>query len=150
MKGADQFHVGIVVDDLDAALAELSELFGYRWCPQIAVETPVRLPAGDIVLDLRFAYSATTPRVEVIHSVPGTPWVEAAGSGIHHVGYWSDDLERDASLLVARGYAEEAAGVRPDGAPIWSSHRSAHGPRIELVSRELEPGLSQYWASASP
>ena len=148
MNGADQFHVGIVVDDLDAALAELSELFGYRWCPQIAVETPVRLPAGDIVLDLRFAYSATTPRVEVIHSVPGTPWVEAAGSGIHHVGYWSDDLDADAARLVARGYAEEAAGVRADGGPIWSYHRCPHGPRVELVSREIQPGLEGYWASA--
>jgi hypothetical protein len=148
MKGDDQFHVGIVVDDLDAALAELSELFDYEWCPQMAVATPVRLPAGDIVLDLCFAYSATMPRVEVIRSVPGTPWVAAAGSGIHHVGYWSDDLAGDAARLVARGYEEEATGVRPDGAPVWSYHRSARGPRIELVSRDLQPGLTQYWASA--
>lgn len=148
MKGADQFHVGIVVDDLDAALSELTDLFGYAWCPQLAVETPVRLPTADIMLDLRFTYSATTPRVEVIRSVPGTPWVPATGSGLHHVGYWSDDLEGDAARLVARGYAEEAKGVRDDGAAVWSYHRSAHGPRIELVSREIEPGLTQYWASA--
>jgi hypothetical protein len=36
--------MGIVVDDLDAALAELSELFGYTWCPQMAVETPGPAP----------------------------------------------------------------------------------------------------------
>lgn len=148
MEGAHQFHVGMVVDDLDAAMVELSELFGYTWCPPLAVETPVRLPAGDIMVDLRFAYSATTPRVEVVRSAPGTPWVRS-DSGLHHVGYWSDDLDADAARLVARGYAEEAAGVRPDGAPIWSYHRGPHGPRIELVSRLIQPDLEGYWASAS-
>jgi hypothetical protein len=147
MQGAHQFHVGMVVDDLDAAMAELSELFGYTWCPPMAVQTPVRLPGADIMLDLRFAYSATTPRVEVIRSAPGTPWVPA-DSGLHHVGYWSDDLAADAASLVARGYAEEAAGVRPGGVAIWSYHHRAHGPRIELVSREIQPGLEAYWASA--
>jgi hypothetical protein len=147
VEGTAQFHVGIVVDDLDAALCELSELFGYEWCPQLAVETPVRLPGGDIMLDLRFAYSATLPRVEVVRSVPGTPWMPA-DSGLHHIGYWSDDLASDDERLVARGYVEEAVGVRPDGRPIWSYHRSPLGPRIELVSREIQPGLEGYWASA--
>jgi Glyoxalase/Bleomycin resistance protein/Dioxygenase superfamily len=149
MEGVHQFHVGMVVDDLDAAMAELSELFGYTWCPPMAVETPVRLPGGDIKLDLRFAYTATTPRVEVVRSVPGTPWVPA-DSGLHHVGYWSDDLAADGARLVAWGYAEEAVGVRPEGTPIWSYHHSSHRPRIELVSREIQPDLEGYWASASP
>jgi hypothetical protein len=147
VRGADQFHVGLVVDDLEAALEELSDLFGYEWCPQIAVQTPVVLPAADILLNLRCAYSATLPRVEVIQSVPGTPWVPAPGSGIHHAGYWSDDPTADAARLVSRGYAEEARGVRPDGAPAWTYHLSPSGPRIELVSRELQPGLEQYWGS---
>jgi hypothetical protein len=149
VRGADQFHVGIVVDDLDAALAELSELFGYEWCAPVAVQTPVVLPETDIMLDLRFAYSATAPRVEVIQSVPGTPWVPAPSSGLHHAGYWSDDPAADAALLVSRGYAEEARGGHADGSPAWTYHRSPSGPRIELVSRELQPGLEQYWSSGS-
>ena len=40
------------------------------------------------------------------------------------------------------------AGVRADGRPIWSYHRCPHGPRVELVSREIQPGLEGYWASA--
>ena len=85
--------------------------------------------------------------MELIRSVAGTPWVAAAGSGIHHAGYWSDDVAADDRLLVARGYAEEAKGVGPDGTAIWSYHRSVRGPRIELVSRQLEAGLQSYWAS---
>jgi len=149
VNGADQFHAGIVVDDLAAAQADLTELFGYEWCPTLALQTPVVLPDGEIMLDLEFAYSTTVPRVEVIRSTPGTLWVPAAGSGVHHLGYWSDDLATDMTRLVARGYAEEARGVDPTGAAMWAYHRSAAGPRIELVSRAIQPGLEQYWASAT-
>lgn len=148
MRGADQFHIGVIVDDLDAALMELTEMFGYEWCPPLAVQTPVVLADGEMMLDLRFTYSVTTPRVEVVQAISGTLWVPAPGSGIHHAGYWSDDLTADSALLEANGYLTEAKGVRPDGTPAWAYHRSSSGPRIELVSRQLQPGLEQYWGSA--
>ncbi len=148
MRGADQFHIGVNVDDLDAALMELTEMFGYEWCPPLAVQTPVGLADGEMMLDLRFTYSVTTPRVEVVQAIPGTLWVPAIGSGIHHAGYWSDDLTADSALLEARGYLTEAKGVRPDGTPAWAYHRSPSGPRIEFVSRQLQPGLEHYWGSA--
>ncbi len=147
MKAADHFHVGIVVDDFAAALDDLSDLFGHDWCPTISVSTPVVLPEGETTLDLVFTYSMTTPRVEVIQSIPGSLWTPAPGSGIHHLGYWSDDVAADAVRLTSRGYAAEATGVRPDGTAVWAYHRSASGPRIELVSRDLVAGLEQYWTS---
>ncbi len=115
VRAADQFHVGIVVDDLDTALVDLSELFGYEWCPQLHIQTPVVLPTGEMTLDLRFTYSVSVPRLELIQSMPGTLWVPAPTSGVHHVGYWSDDVASDGDLLATRGYAVEATGVRPDG-----------------------------------
>jgi hypothetical protein len=147
MRAADHFHVGIVVDDFDAALDDLSHLFGHEWCPALSISTPVVLPEGETTLDLVFTYSTTTPRVEVIQSIPGSLWTPAPGSGIHHLGYWSDDVAADAARLTARGYGVEATGVRPDGTAVWAYHRKASGPRIELVSRDLLPGLEQYWAS---
>jgi hypothetical protein len=149
VKAEDQFHVGIVVDDLDATLAQLSELFGYEWCGEIALPTPVVLPSGDIVVDQRFRYSRNEPRLEVIQSIPGTLWEPAAGSGIHHVGYWSDDVARDSAELDRSGAPREAAGVRPEGTPFWAYHRGASGPRIELVSTELQGPLGQYWATGT-
>lgn len=147
MKATDLFHIGIVVDDLDAALDDFGSTFGYEWCPVFAIETPVVLPEGQVTLDLRFVYSKTEPRVEMIRAVPGTPWVPAAGSGIHHAGYWSDDMAADLRNLDARGYVEEARGISLEGTPIWAYYRSPVGPRIELVSRQLQAGLEQYWAS---
>jgi hypothetical protein len=139
--------VGVVVDDFEAALDDLSHLFGHRWCPPLSVSTPVLLPEGEISLDLVFTYSSTTPRVEVIQSIPGTLWTPAAGSGIHHLGYWSDDVAADAAHLSERGYVAEATGVRPDGAAVWAYHRNPSGPRIELVSRDIAAGLQGYWAT---
>jgi hypothetical protein len=147
VKATDQFHVGVVVDDLDAALRDLAALFGYEWCPQLHIETPVVLPTGEMTLDLRFTYSVTEPRVEVIQSIPGTLWVPAPTSGVHHIGYWSDDVAADGASLLARGYPVEATGVRPNGESVWAYHRSERGPRIELVSRGLQAGLTQYWGS---
>jgi hypothetical protein len=139
VRAEDQFHVGVVVDDLDATLVTLSELFGYRWCEQVHLPTPVTTPAGDFVLDLQFAYSMTSPRLEVIRAIPGTLWEPAAGSGIHHLGYWSDDVATDSAALEEQGFAREAAGQ------VWAYHRSPTGPRIELVNRAVQPGMEQYW-----
>ena len=85
MNGADQFHVGIVVDDFQARLDELADLFGYQWCSPMALAMSVVLPSGPRTVDLRFTYSATAPYVEVIQTIPETLWVPVEGSGLHHV-----------------------------------------------------------------
>jgi hypothetical protein len=147
MRAEDQFHVGIVVDDFESALASLTKLFGYGWCDEIGGPTPVTLPGGEVTLDLRFSYSTTSPRLEIIRSLPGTLWEPAAGSGIHHIGYWSDDVARDSHDLERHGLAREAAGHRPDGVPYWVYHRGPAGPRIELISSAIRPVLEQYWST---
>jgi hypothetical protein len=54
----------------------------------------------------------------------------------------------DGRRLDGSGYDEEARGVLPDGTPMWAYYRSPRGLRIELVSRQLQAGLEQYWTSA--
>ena len=145
MNPDDQFHIGIVVEDLDAGLAELGALLGHEWGPEVDVEQPVRLPDGATTVRFRFRYSRTTPRLEVIQAQPGTLWTPATGSGIHHLGWWSDDVVGDGARLVAAGYALEVAGEDGQGTRSWAYHRSPAGPRIELVSRELEAPMAGLW-----
>jgi catechol 2,3-dioxygenase-like lactoylglutathione lyase family enzyme len=147
MKAADQFHVGIIVDDLDASIAQLSELFGYEWGMLVDVEQPVQLPAGDVTIPFRFRYSLQSPRLEVIQAQPGTLWTPAVGSGIHHVGYWSDDIGADSAALEAAGYPLEAAGGDGQGNRTWAYHHGASGPRIELITRALEPMMATLWSA---
>jgi hypothetical protein len=147
VRAEDQFHTGVVVDDLESSLAELSDLFGYEWCDEVRVPTPVMLPTGDAVVEMQFRYSMSSPRLEIIQSVAGTLWEPASGSGIHHLGYWSDDVEADSDELERRGFAFEAAGRRPVGARHFAFYRSTAGPRIELVSRALQPAFEHYWST---
>jgi len=51
LRAEDQFHVGVVVADFEAALAGLSSLFGYQWCDELGGPTQVRLPDGVLRLD---------------------------------------------------------------------------------------------------
>ena len=139
MRAADHFHVGIVVEDLDGALDDLALLFGHEWCPTLAVSTPVLLADGETTLDLRFTYSMTTPRVEVIQSIPGTLWMPAVGSGIHHLGYWTNDVAADAALLVARRVRR-----RGDRRPSRRHGRLGLPPQRERTSdRARQPGAGR-------
>ncbi|KPI14160.1 hypothetical protein OK074_2253 [Actinobacteria bacterium OK074] len=151
LKAEDQFHVGIVVDDLEATEAELSALFGHRWCPEIGGPTEVSLPGGGTaVLDLRCAYSSTEPRLEVVRRIPGTLWEPEPGSRLHHVGYWSDDVGGDVAELERHGYVIEATREGADGAPFFAFLRGAAGFRVELVTRAVRPSLEKYWSPAAP
>jgi len=145
VRAEDQFHVGIVVDDLDESLAHFTALFGYDWCDEVHVDQSVLLPGGETVVDFRFRYSRDAPRIEVIQSQPGTLWTPAAGSGIHHLGFWSDDVVKDGDALEQSGYALEAAGTDGRGTRSWAYHRSPLGPRIELVGSAIRPLLEQMW-----
>jgi hypothetical protein len=147
VRAEDQFHVGIVVDDVESTLAELSELLGYEWCDEVLFPTAIDLPTGDAVVDMRLTYSMTSPRLEIIQTVGGTLWEPASGSGIHHLGYWSDDVVQDSDELERRGFAMEAAGRPPDGPRHFAFYRAAAGPRIELVSRALQPAFEHYWTT---
>ena len=127
MKPEDLYHIGVVVDDLDEALRSLSELAGYRWCEEYAGDQVVETPRGEITVPMRFAYSMDEPRLEILQSVPGTLWT-ATSSGIHHLGYWSDDVNADLETLVAGGHELEARAPLPDGTALWAYCRANRDP----------------------
>jgi hypothetical protein len=147
MKAEDQYHVGIVVDDFDAALEALTRTAGYRWGQILAADTNVRTPDGESIVAIRAVYSVTTPRVEVIQAVPGTAWTPS-NSGAHHIGYWSSDIAADLAHLASQGYVEESAGLGPDGVSvIWAYLRGPLGLRVELIDQALEPMLASRGAA---
>lgn len=147
MKAEDQFHLGIVTADPDATGAELTALLGYEWGPEIGGSSAVLLPGGETVLELSCRYSVTVPRLELIRSIPGTLWEPVAGSRVHHIGFWSDDVAADSAQLVARGWATEATRSGPDGTPFFAFHRSDAGVRVELLSRVAQSSLERCWAA---
>jgi catechol 2,3-dioxygenase-like lactoylglutathione lyase family enzyme len=149
VKAADLFHIGIVAEDPEAAAATLSSVLGYEWTPLMGGPIEVALPTGETVVDIRCAYSTTTPRMEVIRAIPGTLWEPTPGAGVHHVGYWSDDVAADAAALEAEGYEREAARNGPDGGLFFTFHRSPTGFRVELVTRAAQPAMEGAFAAGA-
>jgi len=66
-------------------------------------------------------------------------------------GYWSDDVESDLTALQTSGLDLEVKSYNPDGSGtlLWAYAKGQSGPRIELVSRAMEPFISYWWSTAS-
>jgi hypothetical protein len=151
LRPADQFHIGIVAEDFEATKKQLSELFGIEWSEDMGAPIEVRLADGDRVIDFRCVYSrssGTGIRLEIVRKVPGTVWEPTRGSGIHHIGYWSDDVAADVDALERHGYVTEASSNGPDGAMHFAYLRSAGetGFRVELVNRAALSAMERAWA----
>ena len=65
--------------------------------------------------------------------------------GVHHLGYWSDDVAADSAALTAAGFELELRGGAED-APMFAYHRHPTSPRIEILARWIQPTFEQYWA----
>jgi catechol 2,3-dioxygenase-like lactoylglutathione lyase family enzyme len=146
MRPEDLFHTGIVVDDLAATRRWLTDVAGYGWCDEYAGDQVVETPGGELTVPIRFAYSMTEPRLELIAAVPGTVWAPS-GAGVHHLGYWSDDVDGDIATLAAAGVAVEVRARMPDGSSRFAYCRAEGGPRIELVTRALAPVMAAWFAT---
>ena len=95
-------------------MERLTKVAGYTRTDIVSVDQDAVTPV----------YSGADPRLELLQTVPGTVWTPA-DSGVHHIGYWSDDVESDLATL------------------------ESGGPRIELVSRNMEPFIAYWWATAT-
>ena len=146
MKPEDLYHTGLVVDDIEATMRLFTDVAGYEWCDQFAGEQVVQLPGGERTLTMRGVYSLSEPRLELVGTISDTLW-QPTNAGVHHLGYWSDEVDRDVATLVANGVQLEARSLLPDGSSLWAYCRAASGPRIEFVSRVLEPVMSEWWAT---
>ena len=143
------YHHGIVVTDFERALDELGSNLGLRWASVQRRQFDVAQPNGIVAADFRVTYSVTgPPHYEVIEANSGTIWADTGG-GVHHLGFWSDDLAGDSARLTEAGYTWEGTYHRPDvdGPFGFSYHRlPSTGLRIELVDRARQPAFEAWLA----
>ncbi|HEY1704502.1 MAG TPA: VOC family protein [Trebonia sp.] len=150
MTFTEMFHVGVIVSDLDAAAAEFGELLGVSWAVPVREDLRVRTPAGGVRANVRFTYSrggSGTPLIELIESLPGTPWWPGEGvtAVLHHIGFWTGSLGADAARLSASGAPAEVCLPGRDGTlKLFTYHQLAHGPRIELVDTARRPAVLEW------
>ncbi|MFI5718819.1 VOC family protein [Nocardia sp. NPDC051750] len=116
MKADDHFHTGVATTDMAATAATLSATLGYEWGDRIGSVVQVTVAGGVTDIELSCMFSINEPRLEVVRAVSGTLWEPVPGGGIHHVGYWSDDVAADVTELIRHGWQVEATRKTPDGA----------------------------------
>jgi hypothetical protein len=145
LRPEDLYHTGIIVPDLDAAMARLSALAGYRWITPLSYTLPFRTATGTRELTSTIVYSVQSPHVELLQEVPGSPWTAAPGNSVHHLGYFTDDLADTAELLESNGFTfEMTADVPGQDLALFAYYVDRFGTRIEIVDRALFPDFSAF------
>lgn len=148
IRPEDFYHTGIVVPDLDAAMARLSALAGYRWINPMSYTLPFRTPSGVCELTSTIVYSMQSPHLELVQEVPGTVWTAAPGNAVHHLGYFSDNLTGSARALEASGFTlEMTADVPGAELAMFAYYVDPAGTRIEIVDRSLFPDFPAFLQS---
>jgi catechol 2,3-dioxygenase-like lactoylglutathione lyase family enzyme len=143
------WHIGFAVPDLDQGKQELGDVFGLQWRPVRVRDLTLSDSDGkrhDV--ECHVAFSVGGPfAVEVWQAIPGTPLDAPTGGGVHHIGYWVDDIYAEASRLSALGYGSFATA---GSVPLLS--RGPAGTIVELCDlhsdrpslRDLFPAESEF------
>lgn len=136
---ADLWHTGIIVDDLDAAKAELGESLGLTWLDGGAA-VRVLTDDGATTVTTAYALSKQGPHhIELGQSIPGTLWTASAPGQAHHVGYWVDDVAATSDELSRRGANRLASiAMGDDAPPMCAYHRTPSGLIVEIVTRKMK------------
>lgn len=127
------FQVGIAVQDIEQAMAELGGALGVEWVG------PTVRELGPTTLRVAFARTGP-PYLELIEGSPGSIWDAPAGSFLHHLGYWSDDLAADAARLEASGIPLEV-----DLGHARYHRSTSGGIRIELIDAAHRQNFLARW-----
>lgn len=143
------YHFGIVVSDFDKSLEELSNNLGIEWASVTEFEIECEQPNGIVTADMKVVYSTTgPPHFEVIRVAPGTVWGQA-DQGVHHLGYWTENLQEDHKRLTDAGYVWESTYRNPDteGPYGFTYHTLKEtGIRVELVDLARKPAFDNWMA----
>ncbi len=145
------FHVGLAVEDLDAAMQSLEATMGLRFHPPQDFAVPVLVHGEVRDVELVFTYSVQGPQhVELTVGPPDSPWAPSSGPGIHHLGLWSSDVRGEAQALVSRGCVMEVAGLADDGGVGgFALLVTPMGARFELVDTSMGPMFARWFAGGT-
>jgi catechol 2,3-dioxygenase-like lactoylglutathione lyase family enzyme len=143
------WHIGVAVDDLERGKQEFADVFGLSWRPiRVRVLTLTDVRGADYEVECQVTFSQGGPfAVELWEAIPATPLAAPPGGGVHHIGYWVEDMAQENARLSALGFAPYATvGHRPllNAGPSGTVVElcDLHSDRPQL--RDLFPAGSNY------
>jgi catechol 2,3-dioxygenase-like lactoylglutathione lyase family enzyme len=155
MTARNYYHVGILVDDIEAARNRFSAITGLNFTPVRTIHfLNFEDSRGKRELDLVVCYSTEGPPfLELVQSDPaGGVYGQQNGEGFHHVGFHEpdvagrmDELQRDHGLKFegARFGNRDASRM----AAAYTSPSGLNGVRLEIVDERGRVGLYEWLAS---
>lgn len=128
-------HIGIVVQDLDAALQTYCQLLGFRLLQRITIAEQLVEAA---FLD---AGNGTIELIAPTDTTSGTArFLQSRGEGTHHVCFEVEDIQAALSSLAAQGLRliDEKPRQGVHGLVAFVHPKATHGTMIELLQRSGE------------
>jgi catechol 2,3-dioxygenase-like lactoylglutathione lyase family enzyme len=152
MTATNLFHVGILVPDIDEAIARFTEVLGLSF-NEPAVAHVDRFEHGSSVeaLDLKISWSIQgPPYLELLESQDSSSLYGHAHEGLHHVGLWEPDPEALVDRLRNLGVGQEATQYTPDDRILatYTPPGELYGTRLEFIEASRRPGLEAWIAGA--
>ncbi|WP_107654720.1 VOC family protein [Nocardia suismassiliense] len=143
------FRVGIVVPDLDAAIARFADGLGIRFTDPVTQRIPL-MEVGDRAtrsFELTTAMSRTEPPYyELIQATGDGIFAEPATKRVLYYGCWEQDTERRLAGLASRGAPPDVVWrPAPDTAPTAIFTRPDRtGGRIGYLSAQTRPAIEEW------
>lgn len=148
------YHSGIVVNDIEKAMAAFTAEIGYEFNEPTNLTVPRcedRLAGTESPVELTVTYSRTGPhRIELIAAV-GAGVYAAERAGLHHVGVWESEIAGRLERLEADpSTAVEAVLWRATGeiSAIYATN-AVTGTRIEYVNDDRRAQLERWFDTGS-
>ena len=146
-QGLELYHIGLIVPDLGAAMAQYTATFGFSWAT-VHESTPEVIVDGERrQAQIAVTYSVQgPPYLELVQERRGSIW-GADGLALTHVGFWAEDLSAGRRALDESGLVARVRDDDRDGRPArFSYHPFAGGLWIELVHTSFREQLADWIA----
>lgn len=125
-------HIGIVVQDIDAALQTYCDLLGFRLLQRVTIAEQLVEAA---FLD---AGNGTVELIAPTDTTSGTArFLQSRGEGTHHICFEVEDIEASLAALAAQGLRliDEKPRQGIHGLVAFVHPKATHGTMIELLQR---------------
>lgn len=150
-------QVAVVVRDLDAAMERYWTVLGigpwdvYTYGPHRMHTMTFRGRDQPYVMRLALTFVGPT-MYELIEHVEGPTiydeFLTARGEGLHHLGYYVDDIDAAIAAMTERSYAllqsGRGFGVDGDGAYAYFDTEADHGCILEAIERPRQMPPPEY------
>jgi catechol 2,3-dioxygenase-like lactoylglutathione lyase family enzyme len=147
-------HIGVIVEDLEAAIARHERALGLTFMEPLTVHVDRLVDNGrETELDLTICFSHQgPPHWELLLAVGDGIYGPQHVGGLHHVAVLDPEPAARRDELVARGFRETAAQYRADGSLIVSYVDPAQldGVRIELLDAAQNVEILRWIAGERP